>query len=86
MKYKEVRNLKERETKWDLTVKALREHHELKEDKEGNLVAKTVHTAILQNEDGVKFAVSRDTPLPWEVKNPVTVTVYSPQSKLEDHP
>ncbi len=85
-------NLKESETKydpatakWDLTVKTIREHHEWSEDKDGNPTSKTVHTAILANEDGVKFAISRDTPLPWDVKNPVTVTVYSPQSKLEDH-
>lgn len=78
-------NLKEKETKWDLTVLTVKEHHEWSQDKDGNPTSKTVHTAILANEDGVKFAISRDTPLPWDVKNPVTVTVYSPQSKLEDH-
>ncbi len=64
-------------------MKAIRERRELKEDKEGNLVAKTVHTAVLQNEDGVKFAISRGTPLPWDVKDPVTVRIQGTQSKLE---
>ncbi len=76
-------NTKELETRWDLTVKAVREAHELKEDKDGNLVAKAVHTAILANEDGVKFAISRDTPLPWDVKDPVTVRIVGTQTRLE---
>ncbi len=75
--------MKEEETIWELTVKTIRERRELKEDKEGNLVGKTVHTAILENDDGVKFAISRGTPLPWDVKDPVTVRVQTTQTKLE---
>lgn len=75
----------EDESKWDLDVKRIRERHEQYEDKEGNMLSKTVHTAILANEDGVSLAINRDTPLPWAVGDPVTVRIMATQSKLEDH-